>query len=210
SEWILARGPVADGGSPAVWRDLTFGDGSGTPLTGDWDGDGRDTIGTFHDRTWVWVRSLNDPASTRTTTYGRPGDLPVVGDWDGDGADGIGVVRGSTWYLSNDATHPSASSEPTLTPVAGETPAAWQVRTVPGLATCPTARARRSGRTTWVVPSGLLDAQVRRLGTTGRAVRGSLETAERYLLNGQYAAQWRETRGRPYLDLISGSQDELD
>jgi hypothetical protein len=210
SQWILALGPVRDGGSPAVWRRLTFGDGTGTPVVGDWDGDGRDQLGTFSGRTWVLASSLSEPTATRTRSYGRPGDRPVVGDWDGDGRDGIGVVRDSTWYLSDDAAHPRADAVRTLSPAAGETPVAWQVRTAPRAVTCPTARARRSGQTGWVVPSSVLDSTVKGLGPTGRAVRGSLETAERYLLNGQYDEKWRSTRARPYLDLITGSQDELD
>jgi hypothetical protein len=210
SEWLLARAPFHDGGTPAVWRDLTFGDGTGTPVTGDWDGDGSDGIGTLSGRTWVLANSVGKPAATMTRAYGRPGDLPVVGDWDGDGRDGLGVVRGSTWFLSNDATTPTADKVRTLAPSSGEVPAAWQVATARGATTCPTARVRRDGQTSWVARSSLLDARVKRLGRAGRAVRASLETSERYLLGSQYAAKWRATKARPYLDLITGSQDELD
>ena len=210
SEWILALGRAGDGVTPAVWRALTFGDGAGVPVTGDWDGDGKDGIGTFDDGSWVLANSLAD-LTTTTTSYGAPGDQPVVGDWDGDGTDGIGAVRGSTWYLSNSATTPRTVSRPTLAPTAGETPAAWQVRTVPGAESCPTARVGRSGRTSWVVPSTLLGSDVKKhVGGPGRRVRESLETAERYLLGAQYDAKWRATRKRPYLDLIAGGHDELD
>ena len=100
---------------------------------------------------------------------------------------------------------------PTFAPVAGETPVGWQIRTVPGATSCPTARQGRSGRASWVVPSTLLDADVKKhVGSTGRAVRRSLETSERYLLGAQYDAKWKATRKRAYLDLIAGSHDELD
>ena len=48
------------------------------------------------------------------------------------------------------------------------------------------------------------------VGVTGRRVRDSLESAERFLLGTQYAAAWRATRFRPYLDLLDRSiSDEL-
>jgi hypothetical protein len=209
--WILARGPFTDGGAPAAWQQRTLGDGTGVPVTGDWDGDGTDGIGTFSGRTWQLANSVDHPDDFRDVSYGRPGDRPVVGDWDGDGKDGIGVVRGSRWYLSDKAMRPRAVSSVTFAPRAGETPVGWRVRTVPGAVSCPTARARRAGRASWVVPSAALGASVRKhVGVAGRAVRRSLESAERYLLGAQYDATWQATRKRPYLDLVTGGHDELD
>jgi hypothetical protein len=211
SEWILALGPAPDGGTPTTYRDLTFGDGTGTPVTGDWDGDGDDGIGTYDNGTWVLASSLDDLTTTTTAAYGAPGDLPVVGDWDGDGRDGIGTVRGSTWHLSNDAVDPQTESWPAFAPSAGDVPVGWQVRVASSGVTCPTARAGRAGKAAWVVPSTLVGEDVKKhAGVTGRQVRRSLMTAERYLLGDQYAAKWRATRNSPYLDLISGGQDELD
>jgi hypothetical protein len=210
TEWILVLGPVPDGGSPTVWRDLSFDAGTGTPVTGDWDGDGADGIGTFHNGTWTLANSVAQPTATTLTAYGAPGDIPVVGDWDGDGTDGIGTVRGGTWHLSNRTVGPKTVSQVTLPPSAGEIPAAWQVRSDSRSSVCPTARSRRTGRVAWVAPSRLLDSHVKKIGTAGRAVRRSLEKAERYLLGNQYAAKWRATPGRPYQDLLVGSRDELD
>jgi hypothetical protein len=205
SEWILALGPVSTQAAPVVWRDFTFGDDTGVPVAGDWDGDGVDGIGTFHDGRWVLASSVDDLTAT-TASYGTTDDVPVVGDWDGDGADGIGVVRVGTWYLSNQTVSPRTALRPTFAPTTGETPAAWQVRSVPGADSCPTARKGRSGRVSWVVPSTLLGSDVAQgVGVTGRRVRGSLETAERYLLGAQYDALWRATRRRPYLAVLQRS-----
>jgi hypothetical protein len=211
SEWILALGPLPADGTAPLWRDLTFGDGTGAPVTGDWDGDGSDGIGTFQDGNWVLADSLDDLAAITTAAYGAPGDLPVVGDWDGDGSDGLGAVRGSTWYLSNKVSTPNTAARRTFAPAAGETPTAWQVRSVAGAVSCPTAHAKRSGHTSWVAPSTLLGSDVTKgVGRTGRRVRDSLESAERYLLGTQYDEQWRATRWRPYVDLLDRSHsDEL-
>jgi hypothetical protein len=71
------------------------------PLTGDWDGDGRDTPGWFKDGL-VFLRNRNSGGSSHHVFFfGRAGDVPVVGDWDGDGKDTIGVRRGRTWRLRN-------------------------------------------------------------------------------------------------------------
>lgn len=211
TEWILALGPLVDGRTPAVWRDRNFGDGTGEPITGDWDGNGADGIGTVSGRTWRLANSVDQLAASRTVSYGRPGDRPVVGDWNGDGKDGIGVVRGSRWYLSNKATGARAALSPTFAARTGETAVAWRVRSVAGTVSCPTARAGRAGRASWVVPSRMLDSHVKKqVGPAGRAVRRSLESAERYLLGAQYAEKWRATRRRPYLDLVAGGRDELD
>lgn len=96
-----------------------------TPIVGDWDGDGVETVGVVrpdYDRNvFVW-RLKNDlesgPAEVEFT-YGRPyrygqfdplerRGIPVTGDWDGDGTTTVGVVVGSIreggalrWLLTN-------------------------------------------------------------------------------------------------------------
>lgn len=70
----------------------------GTPVTGDWDGDGTDGLGWFRDGQWA-LRS--DDGDVTRFGFGRTGDIPVSGDWDGDGMDTIGVFRGGRWYLRN-------------------------------------------------------------------------------------------------------------
>jgi len=65
-------------------------------VSGDWNGDGITTIGSFTNGTWK-VRDVNFPSInvifTKTITFGTTGDLPVVGDWNGDGIDTPGVYR---------------------------------------------------------------------------------------------------------------------
>ena len=67
-------------------------------VSGNFDGDGIDTIGSFTNGTWK-IRNINFPALnfvfTTTINFGQSGDLPVVGDWNGDGIDTLGVFRPS-------------------------------------------------------------------------------------------------------------------
>jgi stage II sporulation protein D len=71
---------------------------AGQPLTGDWDGDGRDEVGLF--RSGQVSLRMADGTVTRYL-LGRSGDIAVAGDWDGDGKDSVGVFRAGTWYLRN-------------------------------------------------------------------------------------------------------------
>ena len=77
------------------------------PVTGDWNGDGIETIGIFSGGTWT----LDDNGDGRWTPgetmvdFGQPGDLPVVGDWDGDGVDDLGVFRAGTFLLDSNGNH---------------------------------------------------------------------------------------------------------
>lgn len=71
-------------------------------VSGDWDGDGIDTIGSFTNGTWK-IRNSNFPiinppfgGGISTINFGQVGDLPVVGDWNNDGIETIAVFRPST------------------------------------------------------------------------------------------------------------------
>ena len=78
-----------------------YGVAGDTPVTGDWNGDGIDTIGVFRDGFWH-IDVDGDGKSTQADgaiEFGRRGDLPVVGDWNGDGVDQIGVYRAGRWLL---------------------------------------------------------------------------------------------------------------
>jgi len=76
-----------------------------TPLTGDWNGSGVDTIGLYHlSATEFFLRNSNSGGvADRTFKYGIAGDIPIVGDFNGDGIDVIGIYRPSTteFFLSD-------------------------------------------------------------------------------------------------------------
>ncbi len=53
------------------------------PVTGDWNGDGTDTIGVYRGGTF-FLRNTNDSGfADLTFALGIPGDAPISGDWDG-------------------------------------------------------------------------------------------------------------------------------
>jgi hypothetical protein len=81
------------------------------PVTGDWNGDGRETPGWYRDGRWRLSNSTNNNASVDFRfNYGTAGDLPVVGDWNADGTDTVGVFRGGTWHLRNHNSGGAAST----------------------------------------------------------------------------------------------------
>jgi Peptidase family M23/Chitinase class I len=68
------------------------------PVAGDWNGDGRDTVGVYRRSTATFV--LRDETGGTTTVPlgppGRTGTLPVAGDWNGDGHDATGLYQRAT------------------------------------------------------------------------------------------------------------------
>lgn len=91
-------------------------------VSGDWEGDGIDSIGSFTNGTWK-LRNLTFPVivvaptfGIRTVTFGVSGDLPVPGDWNGDGVDTPGVFRPSTGqFILTDSTDLNPSTFRDLT-----------------------------------------------------------------------------------------------
>ncbi len=77
----------------------------GTPVSGDWDGDGDDEPGIWVNGQWI-LRSDAGPGGTTLPTFNygmQAGDIPVTGDWDGDGDDEPGIFRRGTWHLRSTA-----------------------------------------------------------------------------------------------------------
>jgi hypothetical protein len=95
---------------------FTFGNPkTGFPIVGDWNGDGKDTVGVVKDDgggTAGWhLRNSNSTGGTNVHfTYSKvETSYPLVGDWDGDGKDTPGVVRNDgfnhlEWHLRNSNT----------------------------------------------------------------------------------------------------------
>ena len=99
-----------------------FGVIDGTPLAGDFDGDGVDEIAMFKDGYWMIDINHNgrwDDADL-LARLGDTGDRPVVGDWDGDGKDDIGIY-GPIWERDMEAIErepglPNPDNDPHTTP----------------------------------------------------------------------------------------------
>jgi hypothetical protein len=79
------------------------------PVAGDWNGDGRDSVGWYNpsDGSWHLTNKLGPiTASDYLFVNGPAGDTTiraVAGDWNGDGRDSVGWYRPSdaSWHLSN-------------------------------------------------------------------------------------------------------------
>jgi FG-GAP-like repeat len=84
------------------------------PLVGDWDGDGKDTIGMYQPVVGSWnegegmfyLRNSNSSGAVDYSfayTWANPAEIPLVGDWDGDGDDTIGMFQpgDGKWHLRN-------------------------------------------------------------------------------------------------------------
>jgi hypothetical protein len=86
--------------------DMAFGYGiaTDTPLVGDWNRDGIDTVGIYRNGAF-YLRNTNTAGpADMTFGYGIATDTPIVGDWNGDGIDTVGVFRNGAFYLRNTNT----------------------------------------------------------------------------------------------------------
>ena len=106
-----------------------YGNPKDTPYAGDWNGDGRDTMGLYRESTgYLFLRNTNDQGIADIEIYyGIPRDLPVSGDWNGNGVDTVGIYRSSEgrFYLRNTNTQGIADIDfafgnPGDVPIAGD------------------------------------------------------------------------------------------
>ncbi len=94
-------------------------------VSGDWNGDGIDTVGAYANG-WWWLRNSNSAGPPNIVIhYGDANVQPVVGDWNGDGIDTIGAYANGWWWLrnSNTAGPPNIAvnyGAPGNTPVVGD------------------------------------------------------------------------------------------
>jgi hypothetical protein len=59
---------------------MGYGTGNDIPVTGDWNGDGMDTVGTFING-WWFLDYDNDGTPDKIMGYGTGNDRAVTGDW---------------------------------------------------------------------------------------------------------------------------------
>ena len=117
STFYLRNTTCLQGPNDMGYADVTFVYGKAgagwIPIAGDWNGDGKDTIGlydpatsTFYLRNTTSLQGPNDKGYADVTfAYGAAGAgwIPIAGDWNGDGKDTIGLYNPatSTFYLRN-------------------------------------------------------------------------------------------------------------
>ncbi len=90
--------------SPWSSVDFLLGNRSTEVYSGDWDGDGKDTLALRVGSTFYVYNQNATGAQVWIAAYGRPDDEVLVGDWDGDGRDSFAVRRGKTFYVKNSIT----------------------------------------------------------------------------------------------------------
>jgi PKD repeat protein/FtsP/CotA-like multicopper oxidase with cupredoxin domain len=109
-QWWLDYNGNGTWNGPTVDKYYIFGDAGNTPVTGDWNGDGKMKVGVYNNAS-SWFLDYNgdgfySPGVDKAYTFGGPGNITVIGDWNGDGRDKIGLYNSSssTWYLDMNGT----------------------------------------------------------------------------------------------------------
>lgn len=80
---------------------FAFGVAGDQVISGDWDGDGIDTVGVYRNGVFFLKNSNTIGFADITFAFGTPGAQPLAGDWDGDGVDTIGTFDNGTFSLRN-------------------------------------------------------------------------------------------------------------
>jgi glucose/arabinose dehydrogenase len=100
------------GGLGPAEVDYIFGNPGDTPFTGDFDGDGTDTVGLYRSSngSMYFRNSHTQGNADNEFFYGNPGDRFVGGDWNGNATDSPGVFRPSQsfFYLKHTNTQGNA------------------------------------------------------------------------------------------------------
>ena len=116
----VVYGPV--GGAPALTT-ITLPAAAGTPLMGDWDGDGLMTPGRYDNGSWFGSDGAVGTAGwVALGSLGTSGDTPVVGRIDKDRQSDLGVFRDGvwTWQLSKGGTRTDAFGQAGDIPIVGD------------------------------------------------------------------------------------------
>ncbi|HKU76001.1 MAG TPA: SBBP repeat-containing protein [Pyrinomonadaceae bacterium] len=104
-QWFLTNGINGinvNNSFPIAKSPINFGQNGDTPVVGDWDGDGKDSVGTYTDATSAWRLSngTNGTVDFPIVVFGNPNTRPIAGDWNGDGIDTIGVFNQVTAVMA--------------------------------------------------------------------------------------------------------------
>jgi lipoprotein-anchoring transpeptidase ErfK/SrfK len=99
--YILDHTPAKGASVTQPDRSFVFGRIGDKPFVGDFDGDGKDSLGLHRPSTGeVFIRhDLSAGWADLQFIYGRPGDQLVAGDWNGDDTDSVAVYRPSWGVL---------------------------------------------------------------------------------------------------------------
>ncbi len=100
----LRRGNDGPLRADAIDHVFRYGEQTDTPLSGDWNGDGIDSIAVFRSGEWMLDADADGrwTKQEKQTDFGQAGDEPIVGDWNGDGIDDLGVIRGDVFIIDSD------------------------------------------------------------------------------------------------------------
>lgn len=89
------------GGLGAADSSFYFGNSGDAPFVGDFDGDGKDSIGLYRESGgFVYFRNeITTGVADSSFYFGVPDDRVLAGDWNGDGIDTVAVYRPDYYHL---------------------------------------------------------------------------------------------------------------
>ncbi|MFT8639671.1 FG-GAP repeat domain-containing protein [Bifidobacterium sp.] len=83
---------------------VVYGAATDAVYSGDWNGDGKDTLVVRRGNVYYFKDSLTGGQADETLVYGKDSDVLLIGDWNGDGKDTLAVRRGNVYYFKDSLT----------------------------------------------------------------------------------------------------------
>lgn len=104
-DWFVTNGINGlnvNNSTPTANFIFSFGQNGDTPIAGDWDGNGFDSVGLFRtgSSTFLLSNGFQGSVDFKPFILGSLGSKPIAGDWDGDGIDSVGVFTPNTGTMS--------------------------------------------------------------------------------------------------------------
>ncbi|MFT3943802.1 MAG: 5'-nucleotidase C-terminal domain-containing protein [Ancrocorticia sp.] len=78
---------------------LRYGRPTDVPIAGDWDGDGRDSLGVRRGAQFLLRNELSGGGADKAFNFGRADDLPLIGEFNGEPIDDVAVARGAKIFV---------------------------------------------------------------------------------------------------------------
>ncbi|PJM74327.1 hypothetical protein CS006_02740 [Bifidobacterium primatium] len=82
-------------------KTVVYGKAGDTVFSGDWDGDGKDSLTIRRGNVYYVKDSITGGAADKVVGYGKASDTVLAGNWNGRNGDTLAVRRGNVYYIKN-------------------------------------------------------------------------------------------------------------
>jgi len=110
-QWLLTNAHLANNSTPPVNITFNFGQAGDTPLAGDWNNHGIDTVGLYRGSisTFILSNTFNGTIDVTPFLFGSLGSVGFTGDWNADGTKTAGAFNKNIGTMGLNNTNTSGN-----------------------------------------------------------------------------------------------------